>query len=296
MSAIANLINQQMSRTAAQNPAASFINAAQAAQQRNMNNLQMQAAQQAMQKQSALQGLLAGGAGATDLAAKGYLEEAAQLAKVNEDSSKRKNEFWKEERSAATQDVRAFNKEAKDMLSDYNSLNNNARLASSGDRGARNAMTVSVGRLMSPGIFTETEATALSGGQTPMQAIYETLMGKGKEGQEVWANIGKYVDPYGKDFNAEGLLAIGQNIVLSRSKPLVDNYTYSAERAKRSQMPDNQFKTIFGDNPYIAQLEQFAGGQAVGSVGQPQAQPGQAQQGQAQPASQPQTKKVIVDW
>ena len=248
--------------------------------------------QQALQKQARLADLLSGGADANDLARAGLLEEAAQLSKVGESEGKTKNEFWKEERSAGTQDVRAFNKEAKEMLSDYNSLNNNAKLASSGDRGARNAMTVSVGRMMSPGIFTETEATALSGGQTPMQAIYQTLMGKGEEGKKVWNNIGKYVDPYGESFNTEGLLAIGENIALSRSKPLVDIYSYSSERAKRSQMPENQYQTIFGNNPYIEQLQKFAGRGAVESLGQqaPQPQPVAPQQ------EQPQGNIVEVDW
>ena len=153
-------------------------------------------------------------------------------------------DFLKEERKTASQDVRAFNKQAKEMRTSYAKLQGLAKQAQSGDRGARNAMTVAVGRLMSPGIFTETEASALSGGQTTMQAILAAMAGKGLNIDAIQRNV----DPYGDNFNVDGLLNIGSSIVASSKQPLIDMFEGSRDRATTSAMSQRAFKTNFGKN------------------------------------------------
>jgi len=114
-------------------------------------------------------------------------------------------------------------------------------------------MTVAVGRLMSPGIFTETEASALSGGQNSLQAIFAALAGKGVDMEALQRNI----DPYGDNFNTEGLLNIGSSIVSSSRQPLIDMYEGSRDRATRAGMSKRAFDTNFGDNANYQFLQGF---------------------------------------
>jgi len=167
-------------------------------------------------------------------------------------------EFSKEERKSAAQVVKSFDRQAKEMRTSYAKLQGLAEQARTGDRGAKNAMTVAVGRLMSPGIFTETEASALSGGQNSLQAIFAVLAGKGVDIEALQRNI----DPYGDNFNVDGLLKIGSSIVASSRQPLIDMYESSRDRATRAGMGKRAFDTNFGENVNYQFLNDFGAEQA----------------------------------
>jgi len=99
-------------------------------------------------------------------------------------------------------------------------------------------MVVSLARLVSPGIVTETEASALSGGQKT-------------EGIE------RYVDPYGDSFDSDGLLKVGESVVASSRKPLIDAYESSRDRASRAGISPSAFNTNFGENKNYDFLRSF---------------------------------------
>jgi len=163
-------------------------------------------------------------------------------------------EFRKEERKNASQDLRSFNKEAKQMRTDYGKLKGLAEQAKGGSRGARNAMVVSLARLVSPGIVTETEASALSGGQNTLQYVLGVLKGKDPTSTE---GIERYVDPYGDSFDSDGLLKVGESVVASSRKPLIDAYESSRDRASRAGISPSAFNTNFGENKNYDFLRSF---------------------------------------
>jgi len=176
---------------------------------------------------------------------RGYLPKAAEQVD--------KKEFLKEERKTASQDIRSFNTKAREMRTSFTKMEGLAKQAETGSRGARNAMTVSLARLISPGIVTETEASALSGGQNTMQAIFQALSGKGFD-------VGKlqtHIDPFGETFDAQGLLQVGKSVVASGRKPLMDMFKNSEARARRSGISKKAFDTNFLNNPNFAYLQSF---------------------------------------
>jgi len=171
-------------------------------------------------------------------------------------------EFLKEERKTASQDVRAFNRQAKEMRSSYGKLKSLTEQARGGSRGAKNAMVVSLARLISPGIVTENEAAALSGGQNTMQAVISGLTGKGIDTEAMLRKI----DPYGDSFDADGLLKVGESVVASSRQPLIDMYEGSRDRAERSGMNNKAFTTNFGANKNYDFLAGFDTSSDEGSV------------------------------
>jgi len=197
-------------------------------------------------------------------------------------------EFMKEERKTASQDVRAFNTKARAMRTSYGQLQGLADQARGGDRGAKNAMVVTLARLISPGIVTEKEAGALSGGQNTMQFIMENLLSKSDSAE--FANVMKGFDPYGESFDSDAVLKIGESVVASGRQPLIDMYEGSRKRAERAKMPSRAFDTNFGDNENYGFLQSFAGATEGGRLpaaedaGAPVQAPAQAQTQPAQPA------------
>ncbi len=169
--------------------------------------------------------------------------------------------FFTEERKIASQDVRAFNKQANEMRSSYGKLKGLANQAKSGDRGARNAMVVSLARLISPGIVTETEAAALGGGQNTMQAVISGLTGKGVDTDAILRQI----DPYGDSFDSDALLKVGESVVASSRQPLIDMYEGSRSRAERAGIGDKAFRTNFGANANYDFLTRFLASNNIGA-------------------------------
>lgn len=186
--------------------------------------------------------------------------------------------FMEEERKTASQDVRAFNTKARNMRTSYGQLEGLANQAASGDRGARNAMMVTLARLISPGIVTEKEAGALAGGQNTMQYVMEALT-SAKEGGAEFANVLKGFDPYGESFDSDAVLQIGESVVASGREPLIDMYEMSRSRAQRAGMRKKAFNTNFGENENYDFLQNFGGADksAVQVTPAPAAAPAAAQ-------------------
>ena len=168
-------------------------------------------------------------------------------------ATKDDTDFLKEERKNASQDVRAFDTKVRALRGSYEKLSGLSDEAKAGNRGARNAMVVTLARLISPGIVTETEASALSGGQTTMQAVIQKLTGKDVELDAILRGL----DPYGETFDAEGLLRTGESVVASGRQPLIDMYDRSLKRATDSGMSARALKTNFGTNKNYDYLSSF---------------------------------------
>ena len=242
--------------------------------------------QRTRQRQSALQGLLATGGTPEEV----FRQDPATGLKMAEFQKLKREgeggidnvEFLKEERKTASQDVRSFNKSAKEMRTNYGQLQGLAAQAKTGGRGARNAMVVTLARLISPGIVTETEAASLSGGQNTMQAVISGLSGKGVDTDALLRNI----DPYGDSFDSDALLRVGESVVASGRKPLLDMYEGSRNRATRANMSQRAFETNFGSNPNFEFLTSFQPGAVSQAPPPPQAPTRQAAPQQPQ---QPQT-------
>jgi len=179
------------------------------------------------------------------------------------DSQKLQNDlnkkFMEEERKTASQDVRSFNTKARNMRTSYGQLQGLAEQAKSGDRGARNALTVTLARLISPGIVTEAEAAGLSGGQSIMQYVLQ----RASTGDANTDNVLKSLDPYGQNFNTDAMLKIGNSVVASGRKPLIDMYEGSRDRASASKMSERAFNTNFGANKNYDFLSNFGAGDAT---------------------------------
>lgn len=197
-------------------------------------------------------------------------------------------DFLKEERKTASQDVRSFNNKAREMRVSFTKMEGLADQAKTGSRGARNAMVVSLARLISPGIVTETEASNLAGGQNSMQAVFQALSGKGFDVKDLQT----YVDPFGETFDAEGLLQVGKSVVTSSRQPLIDMFENSQARAVRSGMSQKSIDTNFTDNPNFAYLQSFGVDEGDDLTPKDKQPPAPPQEGAT--ATNPQTGQKVI--
>ena len=165
-------------------------------------------------------------------------------------------EFKKEERSASRASVKGMESKAALLRSDYGKLEQLSKRAKgkgTSARAARNSMIANIVRLNSPGIVSETELRTYTGGQGTTAAMMAFLSGKGVDTSALMANI----DPSGKDFDVDGMLGLGKDLILGQAAPIFDRLDDARDRASRAGLSKRAQDTIFGKSRNITALKKL---------------------------------------
>ena len=179
-------------------------------------------------------------------------------------------EFLKEIRAQSYKAVSGFNKRAAEISGAYGKVKGLAgQAAKPGNRQARAAMIMNVARLISPGVVTDKDFSALAGGSTPIAEIMNVIAGRSPD----VAGLIRTYDPTGEAFDVNGLLDVAKSVTTAETPSLIQSYESAAEMAQRSQMNPRQYKTIFGDNKNVKALTELIAEPVIPEPVQEQPQP-----------------------
>lgn len=186
-------------------------------------------------------------------------------------------EFAKEERKYASQVVNDVNKKAGDLRSAYGKVEGLRDQAMGGSRQARAGMIINVARLLSPGIVTDKDFQALTGGADPIQTTMAYIADKNAD---VGNMLASYVDPLGQSFDGDALLGVARSALLPEAQSLFDRYSDAETRAQTAKMKAGEYDTMFSGRKNLDELNSLlAGDQAPGddmAPGAPAPAPAQA--------------------
>ena len=165
------------------------------------------------------------------------------------------SKFLEEIRSESYKARNRFNTRSEAVRGGYEKMKAVYDAAKSGDRTAMATMTMSLARLVSPGVVTDKDVQQISGAANPWAATLNFIAGKTDKAPEL-RDLAKYYDPVG-NIDADSMFAVGTNIALAEAPGLLSSYQSAKSMATRSNMPENQYYTIFGDNDNESYLNQL---------------------------------------
>lgn len=111
-----------------------------------------------------------------------------------------------------------------------------------GNRGAINAGIMNVARLISPGVVTDRDAAQLSGADTPIGLIYNTLQGKGVD---MDALLRVYDPSNPETFNVDALMATAKNVTAAAIPSILSGYEDEKNAATQFQAPQAMMRAYF---------------------------------------------------
>ena len=103
-------------------------------------------------------------------------------------------------------------------------------------------MIINVARLLSPGIVTDADFQALTGGANPLQATMAFLSSKNAA---VGDMLSSYVDPLGQSFNSSALLNIADSAFRPEAQATLDQLNDIQARSGKSGLNQRQVNTLF---------------------------------------------------
>lgn len=111
-----------------------------------------------------------------------------------------------------------------------------------GNRGAINAGIMNVARLISPGVVTDRDAQQLSGADTPIGLIYNTLQGKGVD---MDALLRVYDPSNPETFDVDALMATAKNVTAAAIPSILSGYEDEKQAAIQFQAPNAYMRAYF---------------------------------------------------
>lgn len=119
-----------------------------------------------------------------------------------------------------------------------------------GNRGSINAAIMNLARLISPGVVTDRDVQQLSGAETQIGLIYNTLRGKGVDMDEIL----KVYDPSNPEtFDVDALMSTARNVTSAAIPAILRGYEDEKTRATAFQAPNAYMRAYF--NPESSRMK-----------------------------------------
>lgn len=164
--------------------------------------------------------------------------------------------FLEEERKFIRSGIDRLNKQASELTTNYGKLERLAPQVKLGNRQAAAGMIMSLARIMSPGIVTDTDFQAFSG--NPMTYPAQALALVSSRDSEVGQMLSSFIDPTNPEtFDVEGVLGAANAAIGAAAPSVFGQYDSYSSRADRAGLGDRQKNTLLGDRSVIDQLGVF---------------------------------------
>jgi hypothetical protein len=119
-----------------------------------------------------------------------------------------------------------------------------------GNRGSINAAIMNLARLISPGVVTDRDVQQLSGAETQIGLIYNTLRGKGVDMDQIL----KVYDPSNPEtFDVDALMSTARNVTSAAIPAILRGYEDEKTRATEFQAPSAYMRAYF--NPESSRMK-----------------------------------------
>ncbi|MDB4261542.1 hypothetical protein N9878_01610, partial [bacterium] len=188
-------------------------------------------------------------------------------------------EWLKEQRQTASSSTKTIKKRAGEINTAYaklEGLGDQMRKGGSGARAAIGAGLMSVARLISPGVVTDSDFKALSGAADPLQTAISIIAG-GKNGASVMEQMQKSIDVTNPDtFDVDALMDLAGSVIAAESPSLFNQWDESKAQAGRAGLSKAALNTFYGGkNRELERLrglkpsKSAGGGASLGASGLP---------------------------
>lgn len=152
-------------------------------------------------------------------------------------------------------ETRALDKGTDEVITAFNKVIGLEEQMRAGKRGAINAGIMNVARLISPGVVTDADARAISGGATSIGALYDAMLGKGFS-PETLVQIFDPANP--ETFDVDALINVAKSVTASAIPALQGGYLDAEERAKNFNAPAAFMRSFFRkDSERMTSLEKI---------------------------------------
>lgn len=145
--------------------------------------------------------------------------------------------------------ARTLDASVDELTTAFNKISGLEKGMRAGNRGSINAAIMNLARLISPGVVTDRDVAQLSGAETPIGLLYNTLQGKG-------VNMGELLKVYDpsnpQTFDVDALLSTARSVTGAAIPSILSGYSDLENTAKNFQAPNAMMRSFF--NPESARM------------------------------------------